>query len=159
MGVKQLSCQFYLQRNKLQSPLLLVVPSKSLLFAGLILRRFMIHIAMLRRPKKVTVSIPDHGVEPHAATDNTQQGCSSREIKRVFFAYFYFAIKKKYVGCRAETRRFSLLINELLSFHPETAFFRCSSVNLQAYLCGVTAYASAQALDFLATTKNCSFPI
>ena len=34
------------------------------------------------------------------------------------------------------------------SFHPETAFFRCSSVNLQADLCGVTVYASAQALDF-----------
>jgi len=47
----------------------------------------------------------------------------------------------------------------LISFHPETAFSRCSSVNLQAYLCGVTVYASAQARDFLATTENCSFPI
>jgi len=36
----------------------------------------------------------------------------------------------------------------LISFHLETAFFRCSSVNLQAYLCGVTMYASAQTLDF-----------
>jgi len=48
---------------------------------------------------------------------------------------------------------------KLISFHPETAFSRCSSVNLQAYLYGVTVYASAQALDFLATTENCSFPI
>ena len=119
MGGKQLSCQFYLQRNTPQSPLLIVAPLKSLLFAGLMLRCFMTHIAMLRRPKKVTVSIPGHGVEPHAATDNTQQGCSSREIKRVFFAYFYFAIKKKYVGCRAEIRRFPLLINKLFKFSRE----------------------------------------
>jgi len=45
------------------------------------------------------------------------------------------------------------------SFHPETALFRRSSVNLQAYLCGVPVCASAQAFDFLATTENCSFPI
>ncbi len=45
------------------------------------------------------------------------------------------------------------------SFHLETTLFRYSRVNLQTCLCGVTVYASAQALDFLATTKNCSFPI
>ena len=44
--------------------------------------------------------------------------------------------------------------SHLISFHPETAFFRGSRVNLQAYLCGVTVYASAQALDFLATTEK-----
>jgi len=31
---------------------------------------------------------------------------------------------------------------QLSSFHPETAFSRCGGVNLQAYLCGVTVYAS-----------------
>ena len=34
----------------------------------------------------------------------------------------------------------------LADFHPEAAFFRCSSVNLQADLCGVAVYASAQLL-------------
>jgi hypothetical protein len=43
-------------------------------------------------------------------------------------------------------------------FHPETALFRHGGVNLQACLCGVPMYASAQSLDFLAMTKNCSFP-
>ncbi len=45
------------------------------------------------------------------------------------------------------------------SFHPETALFRQSGVNLRAYSCGIKYYASAQAFDFLAMTKNCSFPI
>jgi hypothetical protein len=45
------------------------------------------------------------------------------------------------------------------SFHPETAFFRRGGVNPQACLCGVPMYASSQPLDFLATTKNSSFPI
>jgi hypothetical protein len=45
------------------------------------------------------------------------------------------------------------------SFHPETALFRRGGVNPQACLCGVPMYASAQPLDFLAKTKNCSFPI
>jgi hypothetical protein len=48
---------------------------------------------------------------------------------------------------------------EIASFHPETALFRRGGVNRQACLCGVPMYASAQPLDFLATTKNCSFPI
>jgi hypothetical protein len=45
-----------------------------------------------------------------------------------------------------------------MSFHPETALFRPRGVNLLAYLCGVPMYASAQSLDFLAWTKNCTFP-
>jgi len=57
-----------------------------------------------------------------------------------------------------------LLRRELLrywpaSFYPDTALFRYGRVNLQVFLCGVKGYASAQLLDFLATTKNCSFPI
>ncbi|WP_155005936.1 hypothetical protein [Pelobacter seleniigenes] len=47
----------------------------------------------------------------------------------------------------------------LSSFHPATALFRCGGVNLRVFLCGVKDYASAQPLDFLATTKNFSFPI
>ncbi len=47
----------------------------------------------------------------------------------------------------------------LVRFHPETAFFPCSSVNLQAYWRGVTVYAYVQALDFLAITENLSFLI
>jgi len=47
----------------------------------------------------------------------------------------------------------------IVSFHPETALFRRGGVNPQACLCGVPMYASAQTLDFLATAKNCSFPI
>jgi hypothetical protein len=50
-------------------------------------------------------------------------------------------------------------ITLLLSFHPETALFRRDGVNPQACLCGVPMYASAQPLDFLTITKNCSFPI
>jgi hypothetical protein len=46
-----------------------------------------------------------------------------------------------------------------ISFCPETVLFRHGGVNLQACLCGVDIYASAQPLDFLATTKNPSFPI
>ena len=46
----------------------------------------------------------------------------------------------------------------LLSFHPETALFRHGGVKLRACLCGVPMYASAQSLDFLAMTKNCSLP-
>jgi len=37
-------------------------------------------------------------------------------------------------------------------------FFRPGGVNLQAYLCGVLMYASAQPLDFLARAKKSSFP-
>ena len=44
------------------------------------------------------------------------------------------------------------------SFHPETVLFRPGGVNLQGCLCGVPMYASAQSLDFLARTKNPSFP-
>ena len=47
----------------------------------------------------------------------------------------------------------------LISFHPETALFRCGGVNLRGFLCGVKYYASAQPLDFLTITKNFSFPI
>ena len=43
-------------------------------------------------------------------------------------------------------------------FHPETVLFRPGGVNHRACLCGVHAYASAQSLDFLARTKNSSFP-
>ena len=46
----------------------------------------------------------------------------------------------------------------LFSFRPETVLFRHGGVNLRACLCGIPMYASAQALDFLATTKNSSFP-
>jgi hypothetical protein len=42
-------------------------------------------------------------------------------------------------------------------FRPETVLFRRGGVNLQACLYGVPMYASAQPLDFLATTKNPSF--
>jgi hypothetical protein len=44
-------------------------------------------------------------------------------------------------------------------FHPETALFRYGGVNPQACLHGVPMCASAQPLDFLATTKNYLFPI
>jgi hypothetical protein len=47
---------------------------------------------------------------------------------------------------------------DLNSFHPETVLFRPGGVNLQACLCGVPMYASAQSLDFFARTKNPSFP-
>jgi hypothetical protein len=47
----------------------------------------------------------------------------------------------------------------LTSFCLETVLFRHGGVNLLACLCGVDIYASAQPLDFLATTKNPSFPI
>jgi hypothetical protein len=43
------------------------------------------------------------------------------------------------------------------SFHPERVLFRPGGVNLRACLCGVPKYASAQPLDFLASTKNASF--
>jgi hypothetical protein len=36
--------------------------------------------------------------------------------------------------------------------------FRPGGVNLRDSLCGVQSYASAQSLDFLARTKNPSFP-
>ncbi len=45
-----------------------------------------------------------------------------------------------------------------VSFRPERVLFRPGSVNLCACLCGVPMYASAQPLDFLARTKNASFP-
>jgi hypothetical protein len=45
-------------------------------------------------------------------------------------------------------------LTEVTSFHPETALFRHGGVNPQACLCGAPMYASAQPLDFLATTKN-----
>ncbi len=44
------------------------------------------------------------------------------------------------------------------SFHPERVLFRPGGVNLRSCLCGVPTYASAQILDFLARTKNPSFP-
>jgi hypothetical protein len=44
------------------------------------------------------------------------------------------------------------------SFRPERALFRPGCVNLQDSLCGVRPYASAQSLDFLARTKNFTFP-
>jgi hypothetical protein len=44
------------------------------------------------------------------------------------------------------------------SFRPERVLFRPCGVNLRACLCGVPMYASAQSLDFLAWTKNPSFP-
>jgi hypothetical protein len=58
----------------------------------------------------------------------------------------------------------------LASFHPARVLFRPCGVNLRAFLCGVPLpakagerndqimYASAQPLDFLARTKNASFP-
>jgi uncharacterized DUF497 family protein len=54
------------------------------------------------------------------------------------------------VGMSSETR--------LFSFRPERVLFRPCDVNLRACLCGVPMYASAQTLDFLAWTKNSSFP-
>jgi len=45
------------------------------------------------------------------------------------------------------------------SFRPERVLFRPGGVNLRDCLCGVPMYASAQSLDFLARTKNPSFPI
>jgi hypothetical protein len=50
------------------------------------------------------------------------------------------------------------VLTELGSFHPETVLFRLGGVNLQVCLCDVPTYASAQPLDFLAKTKNPSFP-
>ena len=47
----------------------------------------------------------------------------------------------------------------LNSFHQKTALFRRGCVNLRTCLCDVKYYASAQILDFLATTKIFSFPI
>ncbi|SPF36256.1 hypothetical protein SBDP1_1470001 [Syntrophobacter sp. SbD1] len=47
---------------------------------------------------------------------------------------------------------------KLTSFHPERVLFRPGIVNLRVCLCGVPRYASAQTLDFLAMTKNASFP-
>src|SRR6266568_5257279 len=44
------------------------------------------------------------------------------------------------------------------SFRPERVLFRHGGVNLRACLCGIQSYASAQSLDFLARTKNPSFP-
>src|SRR6056297_2777315 len=44
------------------------------------------------------------------------------------------------------------------SFRPETVLFRPGGVNLRTCLCGIPMYASAQVLDFLAMTKNSSFP-
>jgi hypothetical protein len=44
------------------------------------------------------------------------------------------------------------------NFRPERVLFRPCGVNLRACLCGVPVYASAQSLDFLAWTKNPSFP-
>jgi hypothetical protein len=41
---------------------------------------------------------------------------------------------------------------------PERVLFRPGGVNLRGFLCGVLMYASAQPLDFLARTKNPSFP-
>jgi hypothetical protein len=52
----------------------------------------------------------------------------------------------------------NLFAEQLGSFHPETGLFRHGGVNLRTCLCGVLMYASAQSLDFLAITKNCSFP-
>jgi hypothetical protein len=46
---------------------------------------------------------------------------------------------------------------DLFSFRPERVLFRPGGVNLRASLCGVRKYASAQPLDFLASTKNASF--
>ena len=46
----------------------------------------------------------------------------------------------------------------LASFRPERVLFRPGGVNLRVSLCGVPTYASAQTLDFLARTKNASFP-
>jgi hypothetical protein len=40
----------------------------------------------------------------------------------------------------------------------ETVFFRLDGVNLRVYLCGVPTLSTAQPLDFLAGTKNPSFP-
>ena len=45
-----------------------------------------------------------------------------------------------------------------ISFHSETVLFRPGRVNPRACLCGVPVYASAQPFDFLARTKNPSFP-
>jgi hypothetical protein len=49
-------------------------------------------------------------------------------------------------------------LERLASFRPERVLFRPCGVNLRACLCGVPMYASAQTLDFLAWTKNTSFP-
>ena len=60
-------------------------------------------------------------------------------------------------GRRAKAEE-SGLRSHLASFRPERALFRPGGVNLRVFLCGVHRYASAQPLDFLASTKNASFP-
>src|SRR6266702_8587967 len=62
---------------------------------------------------------------------------------------------KQYSADRANSCFFG---QGLFSFRPERVLFRPGGVNLQACLCGVQSYASAQSLDFLARTKNPSFP-
>ncbi len=90
------------------------------------------HTATIRFPhsnaskaKEVSVSIPGHKAALSATHDNSQQSRSSREIKRVFFVSFLFAIKKKEVGCRAETRRFLSLSNGL--FRSDSQISRSQS--------------------------------
>ncbi len=43
-------------------------------------------------------------------------------------------------------------------FELKKVLFRPGGVNLQVCLCGVPMYASAQSLDFLARTKNATYP-
>jgi hypothetical protein len=48
-----------------------------------------------------------------------------------------------------------LLVTSAVGLTPSGRL--CGPIS-QAKLCGVPMYASAQSLDFLAMTKNCSFP-
>ncbi len=109
-------------------------PVKRLAFFGA-------HAAPIRSPhshaskaSEVSVSIPGHKAALSATHDKSQQSRSSREIKRFFFASFLFAIKKKEVGCRAETRRFLLLIIETFSF-----FRNILNLKIQDQVRGVAA--------------------
>ena len=49
-------------------------------------------------------------------------------------------------------------VGALSSFHPEIALFHNLCVNLRICLYGVKCYVSAQILDFIDLSKNCSFP-
>ncbi len=112
--VKQTSSQFHRQRDTASTVTTLRCPSKGLPLSGLMLRRFVpTHNNASKAEKRNRLNPWPRSWNPRNLPIKNHQTCSSRKIRRVFFAYFYFAIKKKYVGWRAETRRFLLLISEL----------------------------------------------
>ena len=51
----------------------------------------------------------------------------------------------------------TVLLDELISFHPQMAFLLNFCVNLRPCLCGVARYTSAQGLDFLELEQKFSF--